>query len=73
MMSTDSASALTNGLFEIAKASQRGLSAEQVPFLVAADRSGTTLSAVLSAVNAKTIQAAIEPAGEGDSVQREFK
>ena len=50
------------------KASKRGLSAEQVPVLVAADRSGTTVSAVLSAVNAKAIQSAIEPAVEGDIV-----
>ena len=41
------------------KARKRGLSDEQVPVLVAADRSGMTVSAVLPAVNADTLQSAI--------------
>ena len=36
--------------------------------MVSADRSGTTVSEVLSAVNAKAIQSAIEPAVAGDIV-----
>src|SRR3954451_19854126 len=35
---------------------------EQVPILVAADRTGTTVSAVLPAVSASAIQAVLEPA-----------
>ena len=50
------------------KASKRGLSHEQVPVLVAADRSGTTISEVLPAVNAETLQAALEPAVDTDIV-----
>ena len=46
------------------KARKRGLSDEQVPVLVAADRSGMTVSAVLPAVNADTLQSAIG-AGRG--------
>ncbi len=42
-------------------ASKRGLSDEQVPVLVAADRSGATVSAVLPSVSAAHIQAALEP------------
>ncbi len=49
-------------------ASKRGLSDEQVPVLVAADRSGTTVSAVLPAVNADTLQSAIEPVVDDDIV-----
>ncbi len=43
------------------KASRQGLSDEQVPVLVVADRSGATVSAVLPAVNADTLRAVIEP------------
>ena len=50
------------------KASKRGLSDEQVPVLVAADRSGTTISEVLPAVNAETLQAVLEPAVDTDIV-----
>ena len=48
------------------KARKRGLSDEQVPVLVAADRSGMTVSAVLPAVNADTLQSAIEPVVDDD-------
>jgi transposase-like protein len=44
------------------KAAKRGLSREQVPVLVAADRTGTTLTAVLPTVSASAIQAVLEPA-----------
>ena len=50
------------------KASKRGLSDEQVPVLVAVDRSGTTVSAVLAAVNADTLRAAIAPLVDEDIV-----
>ena len=50
------------------KASKRGLSHEQVPVLVAADRSGTTVSEVLSAVNADTLKAVLEPTVDTDIV-----
>ena len=50
------------------KASKRGLSDEQVPVLVAADRSGTTASTVLPAVNADTLRSAIEPVVDEDIV-----
>jgi transposase-like protein len=50
------------------KATKRGLSREQVPILVAADRSGTTLSAVLPEVSAKAIQAVLEPALDKDAL-----
>ena len=50
------------------KASKRGLSDEQVPVLVAADRSGTTASTVLPAVNADTLRSAIEPVVDKDIV-----
>ncbi len=50
------------------KASKRGLSDERVPVLVAADRSGTTVSAVLTAVNADTLRSAIEPVVNEDIV-----
>src|SRR5512147_2906031 len=43
------------------KASRRGLSSEQVPVLVAADRTGTTISAILPAVNADTIKDILAP------------
>ena len=50
------------------KATKRGLSREQVPILVAADRSGTTLSAVLPEVSATAIQAVLEPAIDKDAL-----
>jgi transposase-like protein len=50
------------------KATKRGLSREQVPILVAADRRGTTLSAVLPEVSAKAIQAVLEPAIDKDAL-----
>ena len=37
------------------KATRRGLSSEQVPVLVAADRTGATISAILPAVNADSL------------------
>jgi hypothetical protein len=43
------------------KATRRGLSGEQVPVLVAADRTGATISAVLPAVNADTIKDVLAP------------
>jgi transposase-like protein len=43
------------------KAQKRGVSDEQTPVLVAVDRSGTTLTAVLDAVTAKAIHAVLEP------------
>ena len=50
------------------KASRRGLSDEQVPVLVAADRSGATVSAVLPAVNADTLREVIAPVVDEDIV-----
>ena len=50
------------------KASKRGLSDEQVPVLVAVDCGGTTVSTVLPAVNADTLQSAIEPVVDEDIV-----
>ena len=50
------------------KASERGLSSEQVPVLVSADHSGKTVSAVLPAVNADTLQKVIEPVVDDDIV-----
>ena len=43
------------------KAKKRGLSREQVPVLMAADRSGTTFSAVLPRVDATVLTAALDP------------
>ena len=43
------------------KAKKRGLSREQVPVLMAADRSGTTFSAVLRRVDAPVLAAALDP------------
>src|SRR5512147_807496 len=43
------------------KATRRGLSSEQVPVLVAADRTGATISAILPAVNADTIKDVLAP------------
>ncbi len=50
------------------KAGKRGLSDEQVPVLVAADRSGVTVSVVLPAVNVDTLRSAIEPVVDADIV-----
>ena len=50
------------------KAGRRGLSDEQVPVLVAADRSGMTVSASLPAVNAAALRKVIEPVVDGDIV-----
>ena len=50
------------------KASKRGLSDEQVPVLVAADRSGATVSAVLPAVNAGPLREVIAPVVDEDIV-----
>ena len=43
------------------KARKRGLSREQVPILVAADRAGGTLSHTLPALNAKSVKEVLEP------------
>ena len=43
------------------KARKRGLSREQVPVLVAADRTGETLSCTLPILNAKSVTEALEP------------
>ena len=48
------------------KASKRGLSDEQVPILVAADRSGTTVCSVLPSVTAASVQSALEPRIDDD-------
>lgn len=50
------------------KATKRGLSAEQVPVLVAADRSGTTVSAVLPSVTADAIRAVLTPVLDKDAL-----
>ena len=50
------------------KAGRRGLLDEQVPVLVAADRSGMTVSASLPAVNAAALCKVIEPVVDGDIV-----
>ncbi len=50
------------------KASKRGLSDEQVPVLVVADRSGATVSAVLPAVNADALREVIAPVVDEDIV-----
>ena len=42
-------------------AKKRGLSGEQVPVLVAADRSGATFSAVLPAITGRAMAAALQP------------
>ena len=49
-------------------AQKRGLSKEQVPILVAADRSGTTLTAVLPDTTAATITAHLETSIECDAL-----
>jgi len=43
------------------KAAKRGLSKEQVPILMATDRSGQTVSVVLEAVNAETLTKHLAP------------
>ena len=50
------------------KATKRGLSDEQVPVLVAADRSGTTFSTVLPKVNANTLHKALAPVIDKDAL-----
>ena len=46
----------------------RGLSREQVPVLMAADRSGTTVSAVLPRVDAAALAAALDPVVAKDAL-----
>lgn len=50
------------------KAKKRGLCHEQVPILIAADRSSGTFSSVLSAVNSITLKDALEPILEKDTL-----
>ena len=50
------------------KAAKRGLSEEQVPVLVAADRSGTTVSAVLPSVTADAIGVVLAPVLDKDAL-----
>ena len=50
------------------KAAKRGLSFEQVPVLVAADRSGATLSAILPAVTADALAHALRPVMSKDAL-----
>lgn len=50
------------------KAKKRGLSDEQVPILVAADRSGATISAVLPMVTADAIRAVLAPVLDKDAL-----
>jgi hypothetical protein len=50
------------------KASKRGLSSEQVPVLVAADRVGTTVSAMLPAVTIENVTATLAPVLEKDAL-----
>ena len=50
------------------KAAKRGRSDEQTPVLVAVDRSGTTVSAVLAAVSAAAIRAVLEPVLDRDAL-----
>jgi len=50
------------------KASKRGLSGEQVPVLMAADRTGTTVSAILPAVNADAIENVLSPVLNKDAL-----
>ena len=51
------------------KATKRGLSDEQVPVLVATDRSGATVSAVLPAVNAETLRDVLAPVMDKDALR----
>src|SRR5437763_9761545 len=50
------------------RASRRGLSAEQVPALIARDRAGHTIDAVLPGLGADAIAAALGPVVAGDAV-----
>ena len=50
------------------KAHKRGLSREQVPVLVAADRTGETLSCTLPILNAKSVTQALEPVVARDAL-----
>ena len=50
------------------KARKRGLSREQVPILVAADRAGETLSRTLPALNADSVKEALEPVVATDAL-----
>ena len=50
------------------KARKRGLSREQVPILVAADRTGETLSHTLPALNAKSVKEVLEPVVARDAL-----
>ena len=50
------------------KATKRGLSDEQVPVLVATDRSGATVSAVLPAVNAEALRDVLAPVIDKDAL-----
>jgi hypothetical protein len=50
------------------KATRRGLSNEQVPVLVAADRSGATVSAVLPSVSADAFCAVLKPVLDKDAL-----
>jgi transposase-like protein len=50
------------------KATKRGLSHEQVPILVAADRGGSTLTAVLPSISGEAIKAVLEPVLRKDSL-----
>ena len=50
------------------KARKRGLSREQVPILVAADRAGETLSHTLPALNAKSVKEVLEPVVARDAL-----
>ena len=50
------------------KASKPGLSDEQVPVLIAADRTGTTVSAILPAVNADAIETVLSPVLNKDAL-----
>jgi len=50
------------------KASKRGLSDEQVPVLMAADRAGTTVSAILPTVNADAIEDVLSPVLNKDAL-----
>lgn len=50
------------------KASKPGLSDEQVPVLVAADRTGATISAVLPSVCADAIKAVLQPVLDKDAL-----
>ena len=50
------------------KARKRGLSCEQVPILVAADRAGETLNHTLPALNAKSVKEVLEPVVARDAL-----